>query len=140
MSVKDLLAAIERTIPAEIIDGQNVKDAAEMVMLDIAFSPVVERPAGDEVSLCLNPPRTSQVEQRGDRYLIVRPEQRDFEWVDEVSLKIMRARYLLLRGYYYKQLRRLSHPVRQQVLGLYFDGGVYVPPEGSELAKLLGVS
>ena len=135
-----LLEALKAMIPAEIIDGSDVEKTAEIVMLDIAFTPVVQhRHGGDDYDLLDNPPRPVQVEKRGERYLIVHPESHDFDWVDEKSLKAMRARFLLLRGFYYKRLRSVGHSTRQQILGLYFPEGVYLPAEGSELSKAMGL-
>lgn len=110
-----LLDAIKAMIPTEVIDGCDVEQTAESVMLDIAFTPVVpEYVSGDD--LILHPPETVEVEKRGERYLIVRPDLHDFDWVEESRLKVMRARFLLLRGYYYRHLRSMGHQHRQQIL------------------------
>lgn len=123
--LEGLLAALKKQIPAEIIDGTNVDDAVEMVMLDVAFSPVLEF-STNEQELMLNPPRPTEVQQRGERFMLYRGGT-DFQWIDAESLKVMRARYLLARGFYYPKIGSLPNGVRQKVLSWYFDGSVFVP-------------
>jgi hypothetical protein len=125
--LEGLLAALKKHTPAEIINGNDVENTAELVMLDVAFSPVLELSTNEE-QLMLNPPRPTEVQQRGDRFMLYRGGA-DFQWVDAESLKIMRARYLLARGFYSDRMRLLPNGVRQKVIAWYFGGSVYVPAE-----------
>jgi hypothetical protein len=70
-------------------------------------------------------PKPRAVLARSDgKYQIDYPESRDFQIVDAAALKIMRARFLLLRGWYYQHFDGLSHPQQQAVLDWYFPEGM----------------
>ena len=89
----------------DVIDGVAVRQAAGDVMLDVAFSPVLPCPIADPDA---NPPWPVAVIALGkDRYGLVRgvgPDA-DYESVSADTLKVMRARYLLLCGHFYRRLR-----------------------------------
>lgn len=123
-----LLAAIEEIIPKEFIDGQNVREVADScVYLDIDFSPVLaECLAGDPaINYTEDVPKPTEVVKEGERYCLV--WSGNFQWINEESCKIMRARYLLLRGHYAKRLseKSLSYPIEQKVLAYYFPHGFF---------------
>lgn len=84
-------------------------------------------------------PDVSYVEMNGERYMIPRPKEVDFDFLSEDSVKVARARFLLLRDYYYKRWRSVSHPMRQEAVAKFFGGSVWTPAEGSELAKAMGI-
>jgi hypothetical protein len=134
----DLLTQLRAMVPAEVIDGSNVDDAAEAVDLSIAYTPVVE----DVVSSDLHHRVVKPVEVQkwsGGRWAVMYPERKDFRRVTEGEVKRMRARYLLLRGFYTRHFRRMPYPVQEQVRAWYFPDGLWLPPEASELAKAMGV-
>lgn len=138
MMDNSLLDAIRNAFPKEIIDGSDVEATAEMVDLDIAFTPVVQHVTGGDPLLDVPAPVEVQKWKDG-RYAIMHREHRDYDFVSEASLKIMRARYLILHGFYWRHLHAMSHPMRQEVLALYFGGGVWTPKSGSELSKMMGM-
>lgn len=117
-----LLDAIRDLIPEEIIDGNNVEETAEMVMLDIAYSPVVEFIV-DEKRLLFDIPIPVKVINRGDgKYEIRHLDPPDFKILSANEIKIMRARFLLLKAYYADKMDILAYPEKQTVIALYFDG------------------
>ena len=117
-----LLDAIKDMIPDEIIGGSNVQETAEMVMLDIAFSPVVESPVAEE-RLMFDVPIPTKITKRPDGgYEIRRTGPPDFRIIDEAATKEMRARFLLLKGYYAENMDGLSYPEQQKVISWFFDG------------------
>ncbi len=118
----------DKGLSKEIIGGVAVGEVLEAVDLSIAFSPVVQHPVSDYE---FNIPIPTKVRHWQDgRYVIVTTGKRpDFEVIPEDCLKIMRARFLLIHGFYYKCLAKetLSRPNKQKVLDLYFEGSVYIP-------------
>lgn len=72
------------------------------------------------------------------RYMILRPEINDFDWVTEDSVKVMRARFLLIRNYYYPLLNSLSPQSRGEAVANFFGGSVWTPKPGTAIAKALG--
>lgn len=135
-AVQGLANALDMLADAdpEMVDGARVdKIASECVDLDVEFSPVVPCRCDDWQH---NPPTPSRVTKGQDgRYWVDDLQQ----YVHVESVKIMRARYLLMRGWFWKQLRAMSHSDRQRVLSMYFEGGTWQPEEGSELAKAMHV-
>jgi len=132
MGLAEQLKVLAQGIHSEQIGEACPADFVEDVMLDIAYQPVVEWPVRDP----LRPiPKPRPVLARSDgRYQIDHPEDRDFRIVEADELKLMRARYLLLRGWYYERLPSLSHSQREQVLAWYFPGGVvWLRPDTQEL-------
>lgn len=114
----------------DIIDGVRVRDVVADVMLDVAFSPVIPTPIQD--NHIFDPPRPADVIQLGNgMYGIVHGvgEQADYETVTTDALKLMRARYLLLRDHFYKRLGGMDRVTRRMVLDRFFPGGVWVPRE-----------
>jgi len=112
----------------DVIDGVRVRDVVDDVMLDIAFSPVILSPVQDHYSCA--PPRPADVIQLGNgMYGVVRGvgEQANYETVTADTLKLMRARYLLLRDHFYKRLPDMAHSTRQKVLAYFFPDGAWIP-------------
>lgn len=131
-----LTKMLDDELRAEIIDGHSIADVVGAVDLDVAFSPVVEHRC-DEFDF--QPPQPTEVQKWGDGYALVYPAQADFRRVDEGSLRVMRARFLLMRGAYYKMLRGMPNGTQRQVISWYFPGGAWQPEPGSELSKLMGL-
>lgn len=123
--IKVLNKIIDRETAArggEEIDGVNPRDAAQHVMLDLGYTPVVERYFGDMGHQIPEPVR---VVKDGARYCLM--FGRDYRWVSVEELKVMRARFLLLRGWYYRAFDGFSHPDKQKILAWYFKGGMWRP-------------
>lgn len=117
-----LIDELKKFIPDEIIGSSNVAETAEMVMLDIAYSPVVEGVVNEEI-LPFNIPIPVKVIERGDgRYEIRRTDPPDFRILSEAEIKRMRARFLLLKAYYADKMDMLSYSEKQTVIALYFNG------------------
>ncbi|MFO0801442.1 MAG: hypothetical protein U0804_28585 [Gemmataceae bacterium] len=133
-----LLAALQKLIPTEVIDGTSVDDAAGLVDLSVAHTPVVENPAGDNYQFRIQRPVEVQ-KWSGGRWAVMYRERKDFRRVTEDEVKVMRARYLLLRGYYYRSFRHLPYPGQREVTAWYFPDGLWLPEAGSDLAKAMGV-
>jgi hypothetical protein len=113
--------------------GDTILDAeiVEMVMLEVSDSPVLPNPVNADSHGCtddvdLVPVRTQKL-QGGDYFLV--PESGNPEQVTAEEIKVMRARFLLWRDYYYKEacLDRLSEP--QKRIASRFIGGMYIPPK-----------
>lgn len=112
----------------DVIDGVRVRDATNDVMLEVAFSPVVPSPVQADYSLV--PPRPVDVIPLGNAlYGLVRGvgDKADYETVTADVLKLMRARYLLLRDHFHRQLGGMDRVTRRMVLDRFFPGGVWVP-------------
>lgn len=120
-----LMAAIKKMIPDEFIDGQNVAEIAELfVDLEAAYSPVLDVAMhGDPATSHSEIPKPVTVTKDGNRFCLTYVG--DYQWVRPDALKIMRARYLLLRGYYAKRLDEDSfgYPAKQKVLAYFFPDG-----------------
>ena len=130
----DIIEALKKYIPDEIIDGSNVEKVAEMVDLDVAYKLlVVERPVPDEeFQLFHDPPAvTSNIKKRPDgQYQIdwTGPQGPDFEIIDEGEAKVMRARFLLLKGFYSTNFDKLTLPKQKEVAAQYDIH--WIPPKG----------
>jgi 5'-3' exonuclease len=111
----------------EIVNGCNVEEAAESVMLDVAYSPVIVTRGPNEW------PCECVLLENGD-YRV---------YYDNVTLelkprevRVMRARYLLRRGELYRMLPHMDPEVRRRVEQVFFDGHAFVPAEGSILRQI----
>ena len=125
-----LLDVLKSMIPGEIIDGANVEDVAKMVMLTVEFTPVLPyRIGNDTASLNMDlVPIPCRVQMDGSRWCVWIPYTNEkYRWVDEDELKVMRARYLLLKNFYARNIERMSHPHRQEVLWKFFPDGLFKP-------------
>jgi len=135
--ISGLLSALEKMAgPPEEIDGANVKETANVVDLSIAYSPVVCSRC-DEFQRWI--PETEKPQKDGLRYYVLRPQSRDWLWISPDELKVMRARFLLMKAVFYKMFRGYSYPDRQKILHYYFDGRMWQPKEDSDLAKAMGL-
>lgn len=116
------LDAIKDMIPDEIIGDSCVQETAEMVMLDIAFSPIVEHCVNEE-RLMFDVPIPIKITKRPDgKYEIRRTNPPDFRIISDAETKEMRARFLLVKAYYAENMDGLSYPEKQKVIALYFGG------------------
>lgn len=137
-----LLEAIEKMLPVELIEGSNVKEVAELVDLTVAYSPVVEEVLHNDPATTYRttPPKPIRVTKDGSRYCIVDAKAGYYRWVEPAALRLMRARFLLLHGMYYRRLNSMGHQEREAVLAWYFPQGVWTPAPGSALAKAMGMA
>ncbi|HEY0983537.1 hypothetical protein [Schlesneria sp.] len=125
-----LLKALNSMLPPETIGGHDVHDAAQCVDLNVEFTPVlpdrIEDPATTFPRLIPTPRR---VQMDGSRWCVWLPNTPEkYRWVNsDDELKVMRARYLLLRGWYFERIETMSHSQRAEVIGKYFPGGVFKP-------------
>ena len=131
-----ILESLVARLPVEVIDGTPVLEAAKHVMLEVAYTPVLpyfilEDPSTHHPD---HVPTPCRVQKEGDRYCVWMPHSPEkYMWVKPEGVKEMRARYLLLRGWYYEQLNNMGHSERQVVLAKFFPEGVYVLPTPCEL-------
>jgi len=127
--LEKLKSLIKEAVGEETIDGANVEETAEMVDLDIAYSPVVTGRISDDFHLHTIPqPEPVKISDNG-RYYIPRTDPPDFEFISKESMKVMRARYLLLRGFYANNIDSFSYSEQQQILAWYFPGGLFRLPK-----------
>lgn len=124
MSLVEVLQdELNRLQHEEIIGDACPADYVSDVDLDVAFSPVVYRAVHDPH---VDIPKPDRVEKQADgRYMVVWPESHDFEFVDEESLKMMRARYLLLRDFYHKNINSFTPRNTDKIHAWYFPGGMF---------------
>ncbi|HEV7298707.1 MAG TPA: hypothetical protein VGN72_05020 [Tepidisphaeraceae bacterium] len=128
----------------EIIDGCKVEDAAKCVDLSVAHSPVVAEYVGtkDVEAMLFNHrliPEPIKPRKDGLRYYVTNPRAQTWQWFTSDEMKVARARFLLLRSYFYKRLGAFPNGDQQMVLAWYFEGGVWRPTPGSSLGDLMGV-
>jgi len=117
-----LLDMLKDMTPDEMISGSCVQETAEYVMLDIAYSPVIEYPVSEE-RLMFDVPTPIKITERPDgKYEIRRTNPPDFRIIDVAEAKEMRARFLLLKGYYAENMDGVAYPEQQKVIALYFGG------------------
>lgn len=137
MSILDALTKLieaERGGPLPKPIEEQVRDCVDAVMLDVAFSPVIEKAGSTE---------TTEVTRREDgtyaltyRNALVL-DSVAYEAVSEADLKVMRARYLVTRGESYKRLRSMPQDERNHTINTFFPGGVWVPREGSAMSEAM---
>lgn len=120
--VEALRKEVDRLQHEEKIGDACPADYVSDVDLEIAFSPVVNHSVGNPCHI----PKPDRVEKQADgRYLITWPEAHNFEFVDEESLKLMRARFLLLRGFYHERFKSFAPREREKILAWYFPEGMF---------------
>lgn len=134
-----LLAALREQHPEafapEMIGRSDVDEAANDVMLDVAYSPVLpHRLPADPLSSvgdALLPVEATALGE--DKYRVYLPEgPRD---VDAATLRVMRARYLLTRGELARALYSMGPQAREKWARLYHI--TWLPPAGSPLATMI---
>lgn len=136
---------LDSQLADEKYDDVSIADAMRFVDIDCWFGmdeqgrrttmPVIERNHSSTWEHSV--PSVVLVEMNGDRFMIRRIN--DFDFVSQESVKIMRARFLLISKAYYRRLNALSHSMRQEIVATMFNGSVWVPPEGSKLAIAMGM-
>ncbi len=124
-----LLEELKRLIPKEIIDGSNVEETAEMVDLDIAYRLfLVENVVQQEnIELVSRIPDVSEAKKRSDGKYEIRftgEAGPDFRILTKDEAKVMRARFLLLKGWYFSNWDRLTLPKQNEVAVKYDIGFV----------------
>lgn len=130
MSLFDI---VRELIHDEIIDGSNVEETADMVDLDIAYKLLVVKDffRQTDEQLCYDiPPVESDVTKRPDGKYEIRWQTEngpDFEVFTADEMKVMRARYLLLKGFYYGHFRQLTLPKQNEAASKYEI--TWIPPE-----------
>jgi len=116
-------------LPAPVED--RVKACVDAVMLDIAFTPVLEKAGARD-------PTEVTRREDGTYWLTYRnaccPDLVHYEAVREEDLKVMRARYLVTRADVYTRLRSMGNEEREHALRVFFNGGTWVPQERSALS------
>ena len=137
---------IDDELRSEVYGESSVYSVLDMIDIEVGFGmdeqgrrttlPVVETRCDSMYEHAV--PIPSMVEMNGERYMISRPANADFDWFSEDSVKVMRARFLLLRDYYYPRIPSMSESMRREVVSRFFGGSVWTPPAGSELAKAMG--
>ena len=120
-----LLKKLKELIPKETIDSVDVDETAEMVDLGLAYKLLVVKDCiqqSDE-QLCYDiPPVECDIIKRPDDKYEMRWRTEngpDFEIFTVEQMKVMRARYLLLRGFYYKHFQQLTLPKQNEAASLY---------------------
>jgi hypothetical protein len=124
-----LLDVLKSMIPVELIDGANVDEAAKCVDLEIEFQPVLPYPVSqDPFVLHSEVPTPCRVQAEGSRWCVWIPGSSEkYRWATDDQLKVMRARYLLLRGYYHRTIQDMPHGFQQEVVSKFFPGGLFKP-------------
>ena len=121
----DILKALNNLIPEEIIDGSNVRDLVGMVDLGVAYKMLlVENPVSqDEFEICINIPQVVTGVKRDDGKYEIRSTDEitgpDFKILTIEETKLMRARFLLLKGFYSRNIDRLALPKQNEARSLY---------------------
>lgn len=125
--VKAFEKAFPEAFAPEIINGCDVEKAAEDVMLDVAYSPVLVTKDLKEL------PCECVLLENGDYRVYY--ENITLE-LKPREVQVMRARYLLRRGELYRMLPHMDPEVRRRVEQIWFDGHAFVPAEGSILRQV----
>ena len=114
-------------IPVEVIDGSNVEETAKMVDLDIAYKLLIIEYCvpRDEFELFCNIPLVVKAQKRSDGKYEIRFKTEsvpDFRILTADETKVMRARFLLLKGFYTTNFDSLTLP-KQNEMAAKFDIG-----------------
>lgn len=136
MSLLDVLTKLNEELDDEEVDGQLVSKTADMVDLEIAAVFLCVEHRHDDYTH--NVPTVRVYEKNGERWLIPKPEDHDFEWVTEDQLKMMRARFLLMNGWYYRNFHSLPHSMKCLVHDRFLSKTHGTPPSpDSPIGKLI---
>ncbi len=119
----------------ESIDGVSIESAVKMVDLTIGYTPVVMNQWHDERFMSI--PRPTRVQTDGKVFAAVWPEIHDFQILSDRHHRECRARFLLLRGMFYRHFDRYCYPEQRQIVEWYFNGQMWRPKKGSELERAL---
>jgi len=118
---------LDAELRREVIGGVPLADVLDCVDLDVAYSPVVERPVDGEF------PRPEQlsvmalVKRDDGRYEARR--QTDvgptFDLLGPEQVRIMRARYLLCRDHFARSIESYGYRDQQRILADFFPDGLW---------------
>lgn len=134
-----LLETLNAMLPKEAkILGATPEEAEKIIDLSVAYTPVLDNFILREDELYHMIPKPVRVVKDGLRYCLM-PGGSEYRWLDIEELKRKRARYILVKNWYYVNFKKLSYPEQQEVLGKFFKDGMWRPKEGSELSKLMGL-
>lgn len=138
-----LLETVNRMLDEQLggkeeIDGASPEAIADCVDLSIAHSPVL-RGRLNMKRFGFDIPEPIKPRKDGLRYYVADPRSQSWEWFTPEQMKVMRARFLLMRGWYYQHLGGFSHPDQQTIIAWYFEGGVWRPNADSALGKAMGL-
>ena len=125
-----ILEQLKAMVPVETIGGVNVEECAQNVMLDVAFAPVLPYPLPRDPQTGLpDCPVPCRVQQEGSRWCVWLPpdDPQKYQWVSESELKVMRARYLLLKGFFFENIEACDHHSRGLIVSRFFPGGLFKP-------------
>lgn len=106
----------------DLPNEEEVWKAAESVLLDIAYTPVVPYPY--HVRSNVPVPVKAQLLEGGD-YLIIHDREQPAESAERVPaefLKIMRARFIMYKNGLHRIFPSLAYNEKCVAAGLYFDG------------------
>ncbi len=123
------LDAVKEMIPAEIINGSDVDETAKMVDLEVAYKLLLVEDyvhsRDEDFERYSNIPPVVKAEKRVDGKYEIRFQTEDgpdFRILTEENAKVMRARFLLLKGFYVTNIDRLTLPKQNEVAGKYDIG------------------
>jgi len=124
-----LLEVLKEMVGVEIIDGSNVEETTEIVDLDIAYKLflVEDRVQQEDIELIGNIPPVALAKKRPDgKYQIDFQSDLgpDFRIITADQAKVMRARFLLLKGFYFEHFNGMSYPQQQEIAAKYDIGWV----------------
>lgn len=127
----------------ETIDGNLVKEVVPMVILEVAAVPRCVQDRCDDWQFSCPETIEYQPTKKPGMWMVVDPKRHDFEMVPEESLKRMRARFLLMNGWYYRHYYELPYPMQQAVAYQFLRHSFGVPPHpdtnaGQIMKALLG--
>lgn len=138
-ALQALRELVDSGLEKEVIGEISIKQVLGAVDLSIAFSPVVVNSVGDYE---FNVPIPVKLTKRDDgKYEATYKDETgkpvNFEILEPEVVKIMRARFLLLRDYYFRRLAldNMCHSMQQEVVSRYFDGHAYIPKSIIEKIK-----
>lgn len=136
-----LLEHLKRIAGTEMIDGADVVATAKMVDLEIAYKLlIVDTPvtqADDELYSIIPDVSKAKIRPDGQYEISWKTEAGpDFRILSADEAKVMRARFLLLKGFYGRYFNRLTLP-KQNEVGVKYDMG-FVPDILLEDRQALG--
>ena len=131
-----LLETLKSMIPEEAkIQGSTPEELVDAVDLSIEYTPVLQEFIHDAMILYHCIPSPCRVQKDGSRYCLMMG--RDYRWIEVPQLKEMRARFLLVRGFYYANFDKFSYSQRPEIISKFFKGGMWRPAPGTELYKAM---
>ena len=121
---KSLIEVLKEYAGIEVIDGANVEKTAEMVDLEMAYKLLIVEHCvtQKDEELFSNIPDVVLAKLRPDGQCEIHYETAggpDFRIITSEQTKEMRARFLLLRGFYGRNINRLTLPKQNEVAGKY---------------------